>query len=502
MLALPSELRPGTWIGERYQIVRRIGCGGVGVVYEAEHKTLGRRVAIKLLHPEQLHRETGKERFEREARMAASINHRHVVAVHDFDTHRGVPYLVMELLRGHGVDEILRESGRLPLQRGLQLLLEASRGLEVLHAKGLVHRDLKPANLFVTEVDGAECCKILDFGITKPLADPNLTATDALMGTPAYMAPEQLDCPTEVDHRVDIYALGATAWVMLTGQELYTGTPHRVLHQVATGELPPPAVFTSFMPERLAGFVRRCLSKRREDRPQTAAECSAELAHILASLTLSLGDKVLLEPEERVPSSTPAPSASGRRPLILPVLLSCVAVACLLVAFFLAVRDRSGEPRERVRAEGSAAPPASPSKVSTPAPGVRPVEALGREPRGAERATVDVAQKITAESPPSTRRVTRRTRSLRRAARLDGEARGRPSEAPPSAATSESARAREQRPAGGDPGAAPPGFVSRSAPPGFVPRGDPDGADSPDTPAGDKRRRLAPGHLFRPRPKD
>jgi eukaryotic-like serine/threonine-protein kinase len=496
----PNDLEPGTWISGRYVIVRCIGSGGVGAVYEAEQHSLGRQVAIKLLHPEQLRSAKGKERFEREARTAASINHRHVVAIHDFDTHQGVPYLVMELLRGQSMQQLLATAGPLPLGRGLVLLLGASRGLEALHASGLVHRDLKPANLFVSQGDGAEYCKILDFGITKQREGQNLTASSELVGTPAYMAPERIERPAEADHRVDIYALAATGYEMFAGHNLHTGTPQEVLLRVLAGALPPLSAFTAVMPESLARLLYRCLSKRPEDRPETAAELSAELERILGELSASSEEKLHGEFSQPTLRSR----KGGKRRRAVPLALASGAFLVSLVTLFIVVQ---GERREaKLEAARANEPPpgaaaargqlttesAEPEPVTAP-PAVRVLSSRPEAPELAARRE-RAPRAVAAGAARSGRRKNDVERS---SALLPRKSNVRGSSDPPAKQPTPSASADSSLPvaSSGDS----PRFMARTDPPRFVSRAsDEPGAPRPTSASG--RQPLAPGYLFRPRP--
>lgn len=503
-LEWPSELKPGTWISGRYVIVRCIGSGGAGAVYEAEQHSLGRQVAIKLLHPEQLHSANGKMRFEREARTAASINHRHVVAIHDFDTHQGVPYLVMELLRGQTVQQLLATGGRLPLRRGLELLLGASRGLEALHASGLVHRDLKPGNLFVAQEDGTECCKILDFGITKAREGQNLTASRELLGTPAYMAPERIERPETADQRVDIYALAVTAYEILTGYSLYGGTPHEVLLRVLAGYLPPLSELTAVMPESLAHLLYRCLSKRPEDRPETAAELSAELERILAELSA--------RPSEELHAGGPEPAASTRwrkRPRAVLVALASGTLLGSLSALWLSLQGQgqqtgpetagSDAPSQaldqlpKVLTEGASAEAVSTGAVSA-APPMPVPNAVG--PRAVVR------QRSEALGPaPRRNRVARTAAGAARGHRRDNavERSGALLAREPKAEVRSDQPAARLRPIASADSSSP--EAASIAPPHFVRRASDEPGAAPRSASSSNRQPLAPGHLFQPRPK-
>src|SRR5262245_25083143 len=217
-------LEAGSRLGP-YEIVGRLGSGGMGEVYRARDPRLGREVAIKVL-PEEVADRRHLHRFEQEARAAGALNHPSVLAVHDVGTHEGAPYVVSELLQGHTLRARL-EGGALPVRKALDLALQIARGLAAAHDKGIVHRDLKPDNVFVTE-DGR--VKILDFGLAKltrrepPVEDgrtrEDVTESGTVAGTAGYMSPEQVRGEA-VDHRSDIFSFGAVLYEMLTGARAF-----------------------------------------------------------------------------------------------------------------------------------------------------------------------------------------------------------------------------------------------------------------------------------------
>jgi len=258
-------LPPGTVLGGKLRIERVIGRGGMGVVYEATDQRLGRRVAIKLLAapPET---EEQARRFDREARAAASLTSDHVVRVLEVGTHDGVPYIVMELLEGRTLEAAIDAEGPLAAPLAVEWLLQALDAIGEAHERGLVHRDIKPANLFLADPGraGAPIVKVLDFGVVKEV-DANqarLTQTGTSMGTPAYMAPEQIRAAKAVDARADVWSLGATLHEMLTGSLPFQATSlPKLLAQILRE---PPAPLQSArgeLPPALEPIVRRCLSK-------------------------------------------------------------------------------------------------------------------------------------------------------------------------------------------------------------------------------------------------
>ena len=221
--ASPADLSPGTVLKGCYRIERRLGAGGMGTVYLARHLEIDKRVAIKILGPESVHRPQLRERFLREARATASIDHEHVIAIHDYGTApSGVVFFVMEYLQGVDLSELIRHHAPLPWPRARDLALQICGALAAAHDKGVVHRDMKPANIFRIDRSGAEFIKVLDFGLAKVIRPEKslgegLTHTGMLFGTPEYMSPEQAQGDKH-DHRVDIYALGVILFEMLTGR--------------------------------------------------------------------------------------------------------------------------------------------------------------------------------------------------------------------------------------------------------------------------------------------
>jgi serine/threonine protein kinase/predicted ATPase len=278
----------GALLGGRYRIRRRLGAGGMGVVYEAEHELLGRRVALKMLHPEHAERAEVRRRFENEARAVAALDHPNVVAAFDVGrTPDGAPFVVYELLAGDDLEARIAAQGALSIVDVLALGRGIAAGLAAAHALGIVHRDLKPANVFVT--DGG-VPKILDFGVSKLAPALHLgttTRTGAFMGTPAYMAPEQLRDAASVDARADVYALGVVLHRMLTGAMPHA---HATLGELlAAHDRPPPSSRATRpeVPEALDALVQLCLAPDRAARPHDARAVHDALARIAESFSSS-----------------------------------------------------------------------------------------------------------------------------------------------------------------------------------------------------------------------
>ncbi|MDQ2647325.1 MAG: serine/threonine protein kinase, partial [Myxococcota bacterium] len=265
--------RLGEVLAGKYRIVRLLGEGGMGRVYEAEHTSVGRRFAVKLLRPHLAANEQALARFRREARAAGALENEHIAAVLDFDTAPdGTPFLVMEYLEGRSLGQLLADEGPLPASRAANALLQVCRGLEAAHAAGILHRDLKPDNLFVTRrADGSELLKILDFGIAKLLNEGGRDApiqTGAAIGTPYYMAPEQVRGDVPLDERVDLYALGVILYELLSGQKPHPGdSGNTVLAHVLTQSPVRLEKLRPGLPPGVAELVHRALAFDPRDRP-------------------------------------------------------------------------------------------------------------------------------------------------------------------------------------------------------------------------------------------
>ena len=280
---LAGGARVGQVIAEKYRLERLLGRGGMGEVYEARHVVVGRRFALKLLHPHLAQGSSAIARFLREARAAGSLENPHIAAVVDFSTtSEGLPFLVMEYLEGRSLGRLLASEGPLPVPRAVSLLLQICRGLEAAHRAGIVHRDLKPDNLLVVQQpDGSELLKILDFGIAKLVDEPSaqLTHSGAVLGTAFYMAPEQARGEKQVDFRVDIYALGVIAFELLSARKPHPGDGYNaILAHILTQ---PPESLSAFRPGLPAGLlelVAAAMAFEPSARPSSAAAWAESLA--------------------------------------------------------------------------------------------------------------------------------------------------------------------------------------------------------------------------------
>jgi tetratricopeptide (TPR) repeat protein len=256
-----------------YRLIREIGAGGMGVVYEAEDTRLRRRVAIKLLPPEYSRERAAKQRFLREARAAAALDHPNICTVHDVGDSDGQLYIVMAYYEGETLKERL-ERGSLAVNEACQVTIQVARGLARAHEAGIIHRDIKPANVMLTRRGEA---KILDFGIAKTRSDTSLTRTGGSPGTPAYMSPEQAQGKA-VDARTDLWSLGALLYEMLAGRRPFQGADEQAILSAIQGrELEPLRRVRPEVPAELAGVVAKALAKSSAERYQSAAELLADL---------------------------------------------------------------------------------------------------------------------------------------------------------------------------------------------------------------------------------
>jgi serine/threonine protein kinase len=261
----------GAEIAGKYRIESILGQGGMGAVYAARNVMTGKRVAIKWLLPEHAASNT-RERLLREAQCAASIDHPNVVDIYDVGEHQGGLFLVMEYLRGKPLSDVLAERGRLDPDELIALLVPAMRGVHAAHQAGVIHRDLKPENILLSESDGQIVPKVVDFGVSKNVgasAMPNssLTRTGALVGTPHYMALEQVDGSNAIDGRTDVYAFGVLLYRSLTGHFPFDGTSlGEVILKIGTKEPPPMRLLRPELPPGLDALVLRALSRDRSKR--------------------------------------------------------------------------------------------------------------------------------------------------------------------------------------------------------------------------------------------
>ncbi len=301
---MPSEapVRPGEVLAGKYRVERVLGLGGMGVVVAAMHIQLEERVAIKFLLPEALQNPDTVARFAREARAAVRIKNEHVARVSDVGTlESGAPFMVMEYLEGQDLSDVVKSRGPLPVHEALDYLLQTCEAIAEAHALGIVHRDLKPSNLFLTRgSDGAPLVKVLDFGISKvkprgaSMQEAALTKTASVMGSPLYMAPEQMVSTRDVDARADIWALGVVLYQLLAATAPFSGDTLTELCARILQEPPPPLrnVRSDVHPSLEAALLR-CLEKERDRRYASVAELVTALAPFAGAHSRVSADKVI-----------------------------------------------------------------------------------------------------------------------------------------------------------------------------------------------------------------
>jgi serine/threonine protein kinase len=335
-----NELQPGMIIRNKYQILDRIGVGGMGVVYRGKHLTFNELCAIKIVNDAIAGDANFLQRFQTEAVVTRKLRHPNAVRVDDFDyTEDGRPFIVMELVEGKNIGEILLEHGPFRVPRALRIATQAARALGVAHNLGVVHRDIKPANILLTKDEqGQEIAKVLDFGIAKLREvagsdQPGMTMTGMVVGTPLYMSPEQFmgkKAAGEVDGRTDIYSLGVVLYQMVTAQLPFDGdTPYSLMMQHIQGTVRPPHELAPdlHIPEALSRVILKAIDKTREQRFQTAEEFIAAMDEVAAS-SEPWADAVVEESQTqdspvvrpRTTVAIPAPTVRSTQPLSQPAL--------------------------------------------------------------------------------------------------------------------------------------------------------------------------------------
>ena len=304
---------PGALVAGKLRVIRALGAGGMGAVYEVEHEITKHRRALKILHPSVAQSPTYVARFLREASAAARIGNPHIAETFDagrLDT--GEPYLLMELLDGETLDGRVKRAGALEVGEVAELVGQACEGIAAAHDAGIVHRDLKPENLFVTSREGAAFVKVLDFGISK--FEPQrtgalgVTAEGAVMGTPYYMPPEQVRGDGTIDHRADIYALGIILYECSAGARPYEAeTLTQLAILIHEGKARPLRERVPSLPEDFCRIVHRAMATSREDRFATAPDLLQALAPFRGRTEAA--ERVVVRP------SAPAPgTAQSSRP--------------------------------------------------------------------------------------------------------------------------------------------------------------------------------------------
>lgn len=350
------------WIGRKlgkYQITEILGAGGMGVVLKAYDASIEREVAIKILPAHLSGNEPIRQRFIAEAKAAGKLNHPNSVTLYEVANQDDIYYLVMELVPGGSAADRIEQDGAYSVVEATRIVIDACKGLAAAHALGMVHRDIKPGNLVFSQ-DGS--VKILDFGLAKNLDDPTLQLTreGQIVGTPYFMSPEQCDSK-KVDHRSDIYSLGATYYSLLVGKNPYEGSVVNVMFAHCQSEPPDPHSIASNIPVACVSIIQRAMAKSPSDRYQSVEEMQADLESVTAALSgtgISLPSQSAIR--YRSTQSVGANPATSRRHWL-------IAVPLLLVAIFAVSRllffsgNSSEETSEQAADDDTTASPIPPS---------------------------------------------------------------------------------------------------------------------------------------------
>jgi serine/threonine protein kinase/Leucine-rich repeat (LRR) protein len=329
-------LEPGD-IGKlgKYRIVKQLGRGGMGVVYLAHDTLLNRKLALKIMHPNFAAERAAKERFLREARATAQINHDNVVTIYEADERDGVSFIAMQYLEGCTLHAYLSKNGIPTMAQALRLMRETATGLAAAHKIGLVHRDIKPANLWLEAPNGR--IKVLDFGLAKPLdAEIEVTRSGIVVGTPAYMSLEQ-GRAQKVDHRTDLFSLGVVSYQLCTGKLPFDGpTVMAVLIALGSDEPRPVRELNPQVPVTLAELIHQLLSKNPVDRPATAEEVIKRMNAIAEQLRPGASESEVTEAESVVVEENAVPKPVRYKPRSTRTWVA-VGFASLLAAVFIGV---------------------------------------------------------------------------------------------------------------------------------------------------------------------
>ncbi len=412
----------GTELAGRFRLLEPLGRGGMGRVYLADQIAMKRRVAVKVIRAETLsevgHRMDLVRRFHREALAASRLHHPNTVRIFDYgSTDDGLLFIAMELLIGPTLSKVLRTENRLAPRRAAHIAAQVCKSLSEAHQVGIVHRDLKPDNIILTDVAGEEdFVKVLDFGIAKvalPGSDSGLTHSGMVMGTPAYMAPEQ-GRASDVGPAADIYSLGVILYHCLTGQQLFPGeTPLEILMKHAQDPVPPMVVdgFPPDLPPALEALVRSMLAKRAQDRPGPALEVARRLEACCGNgrgrtespeegePTVSLDTVVVEHRDGPTPEAFKAVARHGRRGrwLAAGVLFAGIVVVGLLALLWTGFLSPS--PDEAASSSYAAPPPVLQAEKATPQPATTATQEEAKPARPVPEYPAPVAAPAQATAP-------------------------------------------------------------------------------------------------------
>ena len=368
----------GSIIADRYLVLSKLGEGGMGRVYLAEHVKMGRKSAVKVMNPGTVNDADAISRFNREAANASRISHQHVAQVYDFgETSDGLIYLAMEYVEGEKLTDILARDGALPPERAGEIVRQVAEALSVAHDMGIVHRDLKPDNIMLAKFrDGSDCVKVVDFGIAKAagVEAQKVTKTGLVIGTPEYMSPEQI-AGDPLDGRSDIYSLGLVAFNMLTGRLPF---PSKTAQESVIMRLTEPPMRLGQMRPQIAwtpavqAVMDKALQRDAALRYSSANEFGRALSAAVQGLSAAIpvdATRVMAEPDAWVPPTRvaeSAPPAARRRVGRLTAVAAAVVVVAAAVLAYVATRGAGSDAdATTVARDERSAPAPAPSQPAT-----------------------------------------------------------------------------------------------------------------------------------------
>jgi eukaryotic-like serine/threonine-protein kinase len=398
----------------KYRLIRLLGQGGMGSVWQAEHVTLHAMVAVKLLDSTVALTRDGLNRFLREAQAAASLRSPHIVQILDHGIHRGVPYIAMELLEGETLGDRLDRLGCLSPAQTSRIVAHVARAITRAHDAGIVHRDLKPDNIFLVPNDDEELIKVLDFGIAKsasPVATSisDSTRTGTMLGTPYYMSPEQVESAASADYRTDIWALGVIAYQCIVGQRPFDGeTLGGLFLAICSKEFPVPSR-RGHVPVGFDVWFSRCCARNPNERFASAREAAAELRRIATDdkATSANFNPDSAQPAQSFGNTTgqgaavgySTPPKSGSRLAFIALIAAGVAIGLLLG--YNAVRDGSDSTPAATRAAADAAAATRPPTEPAPPPSVASRAIADSAPASDASATTSASSPPKRTAPPA-----------------------------------------------------------------------------------------------------
>jgi eukaryotic-like serine/threonine-protein kinase len=337
-----DQLIRGTLFAGRYEIIEELGAGGMGRVYRAHDNKLNEEVALKLIKSEIAADKRTVERFRNELKTARKIRHKNVCGMYDFHEDGKTLYLTMEYVRGEDLNSLIRRTERLTPGKAVSIARQLGEGLSEAHKLGIIHRDLKPGNVMIDKDGNA---KIMDFGIARSLAGGGTTADGAIVGTPEYMSPEQVD-GKEADQRSDIYALGIVLFEMVTGRLPFEGeTPFSVANKQKSEPPPDLRKINPQIPAELDRVILRSLEKAKEKRYQTTGEFLADLATVEESLPK--GERISTQP--RAGTSREITVKFRLKKLLIPGLLTVALVATAVIIIWRLIPQKAVSPAKSAK---------------------------------------------------------------------------------------------------------------------------------------------------------